>query len=558
MSLLLEALKKAEMVKRGNLPASSDKLPAVESGLTLEAPVATAITEVQPAGGNELSFPEITLAELAPREPPPTLPDTPQEEVLIEQPALAVPTEPPKFVSPDEASFPELTEAKEAPPLGMAEKTEPTLTLDIPEPPRQAASQANAPEPKIIEEEPAAPVAELRPPNSSPAAPEQPPAAIPAPAIPVPEYSPPQPHHAPAGTADSLSSEQKTAKKILSAKLVGTKRNLKLLGGILAVSMVAGATAAYFYWQAISQPGIAVQPHESLPPIAPPPAPQRPPAGAPQETAAEPPPVTATAPSAATTHSEPTVPAAEPQSIPAKPKAPPVGPIIPAKPKSAASDEPDKHSAMPLAGQNAVPTDSGIKIRREAGEIRLDPLLSSAYQAFMAGDSGKAEIDYRKVLQQTPNNRDALLGLAAIAASRGQADEAASHYLRLLQLDPRDAAAQASLIGLKGYSDPTLSESRLKGLLSQSSDAGYLHFALGNLYAQQSRWSEAQESYFNALHAEPGNTDYAFNLAVALDHLDQHKPALVYYQRALSLLKGRSAGFNRDQLNKRIHELQTK
>lgn len=182
--------------------------------------------------------------------------------------------------------------------------------------------------------------------------------------------------------------------------------------------------------------------------------------------------------------------------------------------------------------------------------------MTSAYQAFLAGDIGRAENDYRKALQQTPNNRDALLGLAAIATKRGQVQEAATQYLRVLQLDPRDAAAQAGLIGLRGYADPTLSESRLKTLLAQQPDAGYLHFALGNLYAHQARWSEAQEAYFNALHGDAGNADYAFNLAVSLDHLDQRKPALVYYQRALTLVKERSASFDSEQLKKRIHELQ--
>ena len=214
-----------------------------------------------------------------------------------------------------------------------------------------------------------------------------------------------------------------------------------------------------------------------------------------------------------------------------------------------------------LERKDPAPTgapDSGIKIRRDTSDARLDPLLASAYQAFMAGDAGKAENDYRKVLQQTPNSRDALLGLAAIAANHGQPQAAANHYLRVLQLDPKDAAAQAGLIGLRGFADPTSSESRLKTLLAQTPDAGYLHFALGNLYAGQARWSEAQEAYFNAFHGDSGNADYAFNLAVSLEHLDQRKPALAYYQRALALAKERPAGFDGDQLKKRIHELQAK
>lgn len=207
-------------------------------------------------------------------------------------------------------------------------------------------------------------------------------------------------------------------------------------------------------------------------------------------------------------------------------------------------------------GASAKSPDSGIKIRRDTVDAQLDPLLTSAYQAFMLGDIGKAETDYRKALRRTPNSRDALLGLAAIATNRNQVHEAVSLYQRVLQLDPGDAAAQAGLIGLRGFADTTMSESRLKILLAQNPNVGYLHFALGNQYAQQLRWSEAQEAYFNALHADSDNADYAFNLAVSLEHLGQRKPALVYYRRALDLAKKRSAGFNGELLENRIYELQ--
>ena len=49
---------------------------------------------------------------------------------------------------------------------------------------------------------------------------------------------------------------------------------------------------------------------------------------------------------------------------------------------------------------------------------------------------------------------------------------------------------------------------------------------LGNQLAQQGRWSEAQQEYFKAFASEPDNADFAYNLAVSLDHLRQPKLAL--------------------------------
>jgi tetratricopeptide (TPR) repeat protein len=78
---------------------------------------------------------------------------------------------------------------------------------------------------------------------------------------------------------------------------------------------------------------------------------------------------------------------------------------------------------------------------------------------------------------------------------------------------------------------------------------------LGNQYAQQSRWSEAQAAYFKAYSIDPQNADYAFNLAVSLDQLRQRKPALEYYQRALALADKRAASFDSAQARSRVQEL---
>ena len=62
-----------------------------------------------------------------------------------------------------------------------------------------------------------------------------------------------------------------------------------------------------------------------------------------------------------------------------------------------------------------------------------------------------------------------------------------------------------------------------------------MQFALGNLFARQGRWPEAQQSYFRAFSAMPENADYAFNLGVGLDRMNQPRLAQTYYRRALEL-----------------------
>jgi tetratricopeptide (TPR) repeat protein len=92
-------------------------------------------------------------------------------------------------------------------------------------------------------------------------------------------------------------------------------------------------------------------------------------------------------------------------------------------------------------------------------------------------------------------------------------------------------------------------------MLSANPESAPLLFALGNLYAQQGRWPDAQQQYFRAYSAAPDNPDYAYNLAIGLDRLNQGKLALTYYQRALALAQDRAAAFDRSALRIRIHEL---
>jgi tetratricopeptide (TPR) repeat protein len=172
-----------------------------------------------------------------------------------------------------------------------------------------------------------------------------------------------------------------------------------------------------------------------------------------------------------------------------------------------------------------------IAVSPSTSQPTVNPALSQAYRALQSGNIEEARALYSRLSQSEPLNVDALLGLAYIAAQENHSDDAMKLYMRILQINPRHAAAQGALIGLVGRADPVASETRLKLLISREPSA-FLHFILGNLYADQSLWAQAQQAYFQAHHLEPDNPDYAYNLAVGLDHLRQDKLALRFYQRA--------------------------
>ncbi|WP_301102174.1 tetratricopeptide repeat protein [Propionivibrio sp.] len=206
----------------------------------------------------------------------------------------------------------------------------------------------------------------------------------------------------------------------------------------------------------------------------------------------------------------------------------------------------------PAASQGAP--DGPLRLSRS--ESRNSQTVERAYDALQSGRLDEAQRNYEQALRNDGKNTDALLGLASIAARQGQAELAQGYYQRALESDPNDATAQAGLINSRGQADPGLSESHLKSALAGQPDSAALHFALGNLYGRQARWSEAQQAYFRAYSGEPNNADFIFNLAVSLDHLHQNKLAAQYYQMALNAARVENTSFDKAQVKTRILELQ--
>ena len=229
-----------------------------------------------------------------------------------------------------------------------------------------------------------------------------------------------------------------------------------------------------------------------------------------------------------------------------------------------ASPEPAEVAAIAKVESAVAPAPS-IRIEHSHDSNAVNPILLSAWQAYRNGDFDTAWQHYTEVLRKdmqnrNPPTRDALLGMAAIAQQRSQDSIAAEYYSQVLALDPRDPYAHAGMSSLPGAAAGT--ESRLKLLLAQRPEAAALHFALGNHYAGQSRWGDAQQAYYSACALESDNAQFVFNLAVSLDHLGQRKLAAQHYQRALqldSLNSGKnnlaSASFDRAHTQLRLAEL---
>jgi tetratricopeptide (TPR) repeat protein len=270
----------------------------------------------------------------------------------------------------------------------------------------------------------------------------------------------------------------------------------------------------------------------------------------------------------------PGLPGVAPQAIEAKPAAPPPPPKMAAAPRTPSEGEsraaPRREPpvepratvrARPRPAESAAqsaPAPQSIRttVTQSRPQPRIHPSVSSGYAAYQAGDMERARLDYESALRDEPANRDALLGLAAVETRARRFGAAEALYRQLLQADPRDPHAQAGLLGLRAAQiDPVSAESRLKGLIAGDTAESVLYFSLGNQYAQQARWAEAQQAYARAAALDGDNPDFAYNHAVSLEHSKQPQAALQEYRRALVLGLKRTASFDPAAAQSRVQAL---
>lgn len=361
-----------------------------------------------------------------------------------------------------------------------------------------------------------------------------------------------QPHDSPASAARILTA---------SAAQQAMQRRRTLVGAIGLAGTVAVAVGSYYYYASLTQQN----PYLGLP---------QPPALA-ETTVADA--AVAVAPAVATAGVDSALDsAAESVASPAMDATPPaqtpwqVGPP-PAESEITQDWEPAPVDVRALRGEHPVPpmadTDTdfdtapdsappvaAISITRSTQPDPVSLDLQTAYNDFHAGRTPQAEQAYRQVLARDATNRDAHLGLAAVAVRNAQLDTAREHYRAVLQRNPKDLTAQAALTDLD-QARPAASESQLKLLLTEQPQSAPLHFALANLYAEQQRWPYAQQAYFEAQRLAPEQPDYAFNLAVSLEHLGQPRLALEYYRRALQLAAAHNAQFDPRTAQQRVEVL---
>lgn len=350
-----------------------------------------------------------------------------------------------------------------------------------------------------------------------------------------------------AASTETVTASQETARRVFVAKetLALEPSRAPWMLPAIAVGIVAIGAMMWFGWQQFSQLGTVRNPVATAraPVDLPPPSPT---VGQPKSTSA---------------------PAAAPLPLPSEQIIPPLlpPPVEGVKPRVEAAPAPIAPRALSERELLVKSLQSSRTVREPPVSLKLSPKievavspqLSEAYSALLRGDYADAKKRYTELVQSSPLNIDGHLGLAAAAARGGDAALGRRAYQRALELDPRNQTAIAGLLAMNETAAPETVAAELRKQIALNPNAAALHFALGNAYAADRRWSEAQQAYFEAYRLDGSNADTIYNLAVSLDQLGQPRLALEHYEKAAAVAARSGAQFDRAAVSRRIAELQS-
>ncbi|MBC7916799.1 MAG: tetratricopeptide repeat protein [Rhodoferax sp.] len=245
----------------------------------------------------------------------------------------------------------------------------------------------------------------------------------------------------------------------------------------------------------------------------------------------------------------------------AKPSATSSKQAVATKPLSAAGNtaatEPPRPARKPSGNEVALGGDaskSGFVAKTRGGNA-----LEAGYAALLEGKLDTASQAYTQALNESPEERDALLGLAYIAHKRGQREQAQDFYRRVLRQEPGNATAGAALLALDNDDDNGTNVHRARELAQQQPDSAAAVAMAGGALARSGQVAESVQYFARAQSLEPNNAMHAYNHGVALDRLGQFATARQQYERALALAeRGANRGtrtFSVDALRQRVEQL---
>jgi tetratricopeptide (TPR) repeat protein len=170
--------------------------------------------------------------------------------------------------------------------------------------------------------------------------------------------------------------------------------------------------------------------------------------------------------------------------------------------------------------------------------LNLNQALSIATAHHQAGQLAQAEQIYRQILQQNPQQVDALNLLGVIACQKGNLEEGIVLYRQALALRPGHLGARENLYLALWKRGKQLIDEAIAGynqIINVQPDSLPTYDNLGAILQEQGRLDEAIAYQQQALTIQPNNARALNSLGAALHRQGKIGAAIRYLQRAVSL-----------------------
>ena len=178
---------------------------------------------------------------------------------------------------------------------------------------------------------------------------------------------------------------------------------------------------------------------------------------------------------------------------------------------------------------------------RDTSPQLLSELLNKAY---IARGSAQAQMknltaarqDFNAAREVAPNNSDAFVNLAAVAAAENKADEAIGYYEQALAVSPADTGALNGLITIYGrQKELGKAHSRIDQVLSSYPNNATLHFLKATIYASEGNAQNAENELRKTIELDSNYLPAYSALGALFINTQQQDRAIAEYSKIIQL-----------------------
>ncbi|MBD2075219.1 tetratricopeptide repeat protein [Phormidium sp. FACHB-592] len=171
-------------------------------------------------------------------------------------------------------------------------------------------------------------------------------------------------------------------------------------------------------------------------------------------------------------------------------------------------------------------------------QLNIPETLATATAHHQAGRLPQAEQLYRQILQQQPQQVDALNLLGVIACQKGGLDEGITLYRQALMLRPGYVSARENLSVALWKRGKQLIEEAIDSysqIITFQPENQQAYHNLGSILVEQGKLDEALSYYLQAVSVQPDDAVALNTIGTLLQQQGKTSAAIAYHRRALAI-----------------------